>query len=183
MKNWILLLVLLSFISVTAQEKINWMTMDEALAAQQSDKKPKRIFIDVYTTWCGPCKLLDKRTFTNPDLIEFVNKNYYPVKFDAEGTEVVHYLDNTYTFPGHKPNLNRQRGQHEFARAMKVQGYPSMGFFDENGKFIQTITGYHTPKQLEIYLTMVANDDYKELTTGEKWNNYQKEFKYKWRDF
>ncbi len=183
MKNWILLLLLFPSLLVTAQEEINWMTMNEALAAQQSDKNPKRIFMDVYTIWCGPCIQLDKRTFTNPDLVEFVNKNYYPVKFDAEGTETIHYLNNEYTFPNHKPGLRQQRGQHEFARALKVQGYPSMAFFDDKGNFIQTITGYHTPKQLEIYLKMIANDDYKDITTGEKWENYQKEFKYEWRNF
>ena len=49
------MLIGLSFTTFQAQE-IKWMTMNEALAAQK--KVPKKIFMDVYTTWCGPCKAI-----------------------------------------------------------------------------------------------------------------------------
>ena len=56
MKKALLVLVfLISTEALTAQE-IAWMSMDQALLAQQ--QTPKKIFMDVYTTWCGPCKLL-----------------------------------------------------------------------------------------------------------------------------
>ena len=67
-------LILLSSISVVAQS-INWVTMNEALELQKN--APKKIMIDMYTSWCGPCKMLDKNTFTNKDLISFVNSHYY----------------------------------------------------------------------------------------------------------
>ena len=57
MNKILYLLLLIATTSISAQE-INWMTMDEALAAQKEE--PKKIFMDVYTTWCGPCKMLDK---------------------------------------------------------------------------------------------------------------------------
>lgn len=177
MKHIVYLLLFLSTATMGAQE-IKWMTMDEALAAQQEE--PKKIFMDVYTTWCGPCKMLDKNTFANKDVAAFINENYYPVKFNAEGTEVVNYLGNVYTNPRHDPNRRGRNSQHELAQALKLQGYPSMVFFDEQGNYIQPIVGYHTPKRLEIYVKMVSNDDYKELTTGEKWKTYQEEFKYTW---
>ena len=65
--------------------------MNEALAAQE--KEPKKIFMDVYTKWCGPCKMLDRNTFSDKKVIEFVNKNYYAVKFNAEGTEEITFED------------------------------------------------------------------------------------------
>ena len=99
MKKLILLLILLSAGTLTAQ-KINWMTMNEALAAQK--KEPKKIFMDVYTDWCGPCKLLDRNTFSNKKVINFINENYYAVKFNAEGTEEITYQDFTYTNPNYK---------------------------------------------------------------------------------
>ena len=73
-------------ISLTAQE-INWMTLDEAVEAQKTT--PKKIMMDAYTIWCGPCKMLDKNTFHNKDVADYVNKNYYAVKFNAEGNENV----------------------------------------------------------------------------------------------
>lgn len=177
MKKFIYLLLFVSTATLSAQ-KINWVTMDEALAAQQ--EVPKPIFMDVYTTWCGPCKMLDKNTFGNPEVATFINENYYAVKFNGEGTEEINYLGNTYTNPRHDPNRKGRNSQHELAQALKLQGYPTMVFFDEQGNYIQPIVGYHTPKKLEIYVKMVANGDYKELTTQDKWAKYQEEFESTW---
>ena len=161
-------------LSISAQDKIQWMSMDEALAAQA--KEPKKIMVDVYTTWCGPCKLMDRNTFSNEDVIAYVNENYYPVKFNAEGTEEVTYDGYTYKNIHYQPGRKGRNAQHLFARAMEVNSYPSLAFFDDNGKYIQAIPGYRTPVELEIYLKMIASDEYKEITTMEKWENYQKNF-------
>lgn len=161
--------------SVVSQDEIQWMTMNEALEAQK--EQPKKIIMDVYTHWCGPCKLLDKNTFSNKDVIEFINTNYYPVKFNAEGTEEITYQDFTYTNPNYQPARKGRNATHFFADALRLQGYPSLVFFEENGDLIQALPGYKTPQELEIYLKMIANDDYKELTTMEAWEKYQKNFK------
>lgn len=173
MKKLLYLLLFLIVGSVTAQ-KINWMTMDDALAAQQ--EAPKKIIMDVYTVWCGPCKLLDKNTFSNADVITFINENYYPVKFNGEGTEEITYQGFTYTNPNYQSGRKGRNATHFFADALRLQGYPSLVFFEENGDLIQAVPGYKTPQQLEIYLKMIANDDYKELTTMEAWEAYQEKF-------
>jgi thioredoxin-related protein len=166
----------LVFISSLSAQEINWMTFDEAMEAQQ--KNPKKIIVDAYTTWCGPCKLLDRHTFGDKEVADFINEHYYAVKFNAEGTEEVNYLDNVYTNPGYDPNRKGRNSPHEFTQAMKLRGYPSIVFFDEKGAYIQPVVGYKTVRQLEIYLKMIANDDYKDLTTQEKWQAYQDTFKY-----
>jgi len=175
MKKIVLSLILLVAMSATAQ--VNWMTMNEALAA--IEKEPRKIIVDAYTDWCGPCKLLDKNTFQNKKVAAFINKNYYAVKFNAEGTEEVRYLDNVYTNPRYDPNRGSRNSQHEFAQAMNLRAYPSIVFFNEKGKYIQPVVGYKTPRQLEIFLKMIANDDYLELTTQEKWEEYQDNFDHK----
>ena len=71
MKTYILAVVLLLGTTSLFAQSINWVSMDEALALQQ--KAPKKILIDMYTSWCGPCKMLDRNTFTNKDLIAYVN--------------------------------------------------------------------------------------------------------------
>jgi thioredoxin-related protein len=168
------LLVLLSFTGIQAQE-IAWMSMNEALAAQE--KNPKKILMDAYTTWCGPCKMMDKNTFTNKDVVNFVNKHFYPVKFDAEGTEEVLYKDFNYTNPNHDPNRKGRNSQHFLTNALKISGYPSLVFFDEKSNVIAPVVGYRTPEQLEIFLKMIVNNDYKKLTTADAWGKYEKEFK------
>src|SRR5690554_904603 len=160
---------------VQAQETIKWMKMNEALEAQK--KKPKKIFMDVYTDWCGPCKLLDKNTFSNKDVITFINENFYAVKFNAEGTEVVDYKGFTYTNPNYQEGRKGRNATHFFAHALKINAYPNLVFFKENGDLIQNVPGYRSPRQIEIFLKMIANDDYLTLTTSESWETYQKNFK------
>ncbi|WP_459212696.1 thioredoxin family protein [Aquimarina rhabdastrellae] len=168
-----LFLAVVGTMSMQAQE-IEWMTMNEALAAQKKD--PKKIFMDAYTDWCGPCKLLDKKTFRNKDVVTYVNKNFYPVKFNAEGTEEIVYNDFTYTNPNYQPGKKGRNSQHFFANALKISGYPSMVFFDEEGNVIAPVVGYRTPQQLEIYLKMVATDAYKNIKTEKAWNEYESSF-------
>jgi thioredoxin-related protein len=173
--KYILLISLFFVASLMTAQKINWMTMDEALAAQENE--PKKIIMDVYTSWCGPCKLLDKNTFGNQTVADFINENYYPVKFNAEGPDEITYQDFTYTNPNYQPARKGRNATHFFADALKLRGYPSIVFFEENGTLIQAVPGYKTPQQLEIYLKMIANDDYKDLNTVESWQEYQNNFK------
>lgn len=174
MKKILLLLILFAVGYVNAQE-INWMTMNEALAAQQEN--PKKIFMDVYTTWCGPCKLMDRNTFSSKDVIDYINDNYYAVKFNAEGTEEVTFEDFTYTNPNYQEGRKGRNTTHFFADALKLRGYPSLVFFGSDGVLIQAIPGYKTPSQLEIYLKMIGSDDYLKVVTAEEWADYQENFK------
>lgn len=174
MRYIVLILIGLSFTTFQAQE-INWMTMNEALAAQK--KNPKKIFMDAYTLWCGPCKMLDKNTFSDKNVIKYINENFYAVKFNAEGTEEIEYADFTYTNPNYQKERKGRNSQHLFAHALKINAYPNLVFFRDNGDLIQSVPGYRTPKELEIFLKMIATDDYLKITTGEAWEAYQKNFK------
>lgn len=175
MKKILLIFTLIiSATSIQAQE-IKWMTMNEALQAQQ--KNPKKIFVDAYTTWCGPCKLLDKNTFQNKDVADYVNENFYAVKFNAEGNEVVNYQDKVFKNPNYVKGKSGRNSVHQFALAMGVNAYPTIVFFDENGKFLSPVKGYLTPEKLEIFLKIFATNDYKKVDTDKKWEEYQKDFK------
>lgn len=168
-------MIFLFSIAVTSAQEIKWMTMNEALEAQK--KQPKKILMDAYTTWCGPCKLMDEKTFKNKDVVNYVNQHFYAVKFNAEGTEEVMYQDFNYTNPNYDPNRKGRNSQHFFANALKINGYPSLVFFDEESNVIAPIMGYRTPEQLEIFLKMIAKNDYKVLTTADAWTKYESKFK------
>lgn len=168
-------LFFISYSALQAQE-IKWMSMNEALAAQK--KQPKKIFMDAYTDWCGPCKLLDQNTFTNKDVIQFINKHYYPVKFNAEGTEQINYQDRVFGNPGYDASRKGRNSTHDFARAMKITGYPSLVFFDEQANLIGPIPGYRTPQQLELFLKLFKDEDYKKITSNEAFKEYSENFKY-----
>lgn len=174
MKKPLIILVLLLCSYPLFAQKVNWMSMSEALAAQQ--KVPKKIFMDAYTEWCGPCKMLDKNTLQHPKVAAYLNTHFYPVKFNAEGTEKITYQGFEYTNPNYDPRRKGRNSQHFLANALKISAYPTLVFFDEEGKLIAPVVGYKTPQQLEIYLKMMVSDDYKKLTTQEAWQAYQNQF-------
>ncbi|WP_436840198.1 thioredoxin family protein [Winogradskyella psychrotolerans] len=176
MKKIILGLIAVFALSWTAMaQEINWVTLEEALELQK--KEPKKIFMDVYTNWCGPCKMLDKNTFQNADVAAYVNKHYYAVKFNAEGNEEVTYKENTFGNPNYDATkANRRNSAHEFSRYLQIRAYPTMVFFDEEGGVISPIQGYLKPQQLELYLKIFQSDKYKEMTTQEQFNEYYKSF-------
>ncbi|WP_242202248.1 thioredoxin family protein [Aestuariivivens insulae] len=176
-KNIILSIVVFGCLTLSSvAQEINWLTLDEALALQK--KTPKKIMMDVYTNWCGPCKLLDKNTFHNKDVADYVNKHYYAVKFNGEGNEVVTFDNKTFENPNYNPaNANRRNAAHQLTSYLQVSAYPTIVFLDEKGQLIFPLRGYKTPTQLELYLKMFKTDDYKALDTQEKFNNYYKAFK------
>ena len=179
----LLILVLVSFKPITKDEtaKINWVTIEEAIELQKT--APKKIFMDVYTNWCGPCKMLDKNTFQNEDVANYVNEHYYAVKFNAEGSTAVTYKDKTFGNPNYDASkANRRNSAHEFSRFLKVNAYPTMVFFDEEANYITPISGYLKPQQLEVYLKLFQSDKHKEMKTQEQFNEYYKSFKAEFKE-
>ncbi|MGC6432261.1 MAG: thioredoxin family protein [Jejuia sp.] len=177
MKKIVLLLTIILFtgFSLSAQE-INWVSFEEALKLQKEN--PKKIMMDVYTVWCGPCKMLDRNTFQNADVVEYVNENYYAVKFNGEGNDVVKYKENTFANSNYDPaKASRRNSPHDLTRYLQVNAYPTVVFFDENAEVIAPIRGYQQPKQLELYLKMFKKDDHKNIKTQEEFNTYYQAFK------
>lgn len=143
-----ILLVLFTLASFVSQaQEIKWMSMKDALTAQKKNKKP--IFIDAYTVWCGPCKMLDKNTFSDEKVIKTINEKYNAVKFNAEGNEEFQFGGKLYKNPGYQEARKTSRnGIHDFAVFIGVQAYPDMIILDKDGKKIKDILGYRTPDQL-----------------------------------
>ena len=77
------LLVCISFslYAQKTQNKINWMTVEEV--QEKMLTAPRKVYIDIYTDWCHWCKIMDKKTFTNKYVIDYMNENYYCIHFNA----------------------------------------------------------------------------------------------------
>ena len=175
MKKILLIAALFFALNLNAQE-INWVTFEEAIELQQNE--PRKIIMDFYTNWCGPCKLLDKRTFANKDVSKYINENYYAVKFNAEGNSKVNFNGNEFKNPKYDPSkASRRNSSHQLSRYFGVNAYPTMVFLDENKGLITQVKGFQTPQQLEVYLKMFKSNDYKNLKSQEDANAYFKNFK------
>lgn len=160
------------------ETKMKWYTIEEAMAA--AVKSPRKIMIDVYTKWCGPCKMMSQNTFTDPKFIEYMNANYYCVKFDAESPEPVTFNEQQFTNPDYDPNKQGRNGVHQFARYLNVGAYPTLVFLEANGGYIGPVVGYKTTKDLEIFVKFFAEDKHKVVLTQEQWTEYQKTFVGSW---
>lgn len=146
MRRAVLIFFMFAFMGVAQAQQIKWMTFDEALAAQQLDPKP--IFMDVYTDWCGPCKVLDKKTFADAKVEAYISANYYAVKFNAESDSKITYKGITYGNPEFIKGRTGKNTQHEFAKFLKLIGYPTMFIFDAKGEVLKSLVGFKTAEQL-----------------------------------
>lgn len=180
MKKFIIVLVLIIGFSANAQE-IKWMSLEEAVEAQKAT--PKKIFIDAYTLWCGPCKMLDKKTFKNKDVANYINENFYAVKFNAEGNETINFQGNTFTNPNYDSKKgNGRNSSHQLSQYFSIRAYPTLVFLDEEANLIAPLPGFKTPQQLEIYLKLFKSDDYKNITEQGDWVAYQENFNYEFKE-
>jgi thioredoxin-related protein len=73
---------------------IQWLTWQEA--ADKAKVEPRKIFVDIYTDWCGWCKRMDATTFQDPRVIEYMNANFYAVKLNAEMKEEISFNDHIF---------------------------------------------------------------------------------------
>ena len=168
MKRLIIALTVMMALPVFGNaQKINWMSFEEAVKLNET--APKKIFIDVYTDWCGWCKRMDQTTFQDTAVIKYMNENYYAVKFDAEMSDTIVFGGYTYVNEG---GVNGRRGTHQLAAAM-LQGrlsYPSYVFMNENNQLLTVAPGYMDAKDIMPVLSYFATDAFKK----QSFNDYIK---------
>lgn len=166
MKASHLLSVLFIFLITTVNaQKIEWLTIEEAVERSVSDKSPKKIFIDVYTDWCGWCKKMDATTFADPEVAAYMNERFYMVKFDAESTADVNFKGKVFKF-----QKQGRRGFHELAYAL-LQGrlsYPSVVFLNEKQELLSPVPGYRESEEF-LDIARFFGDD---IFLHTKWADY-----------
>lgn len=136
-------------------QDIKWMSYEEAVKAAK--KKPKKIFVDVYTDWCGWCKKMDKTTLKDPKISSYMNQKYYAVKVNAESDKSVVYQ-------------GKQMTEKELAsRVFRITGYPSTVYLEPSEKIIQPVPGFMDVPTLDKILHYVGEDYYKTQT----WEQFQ----------
>jgi thioredoxin 1 len=95
----------------------------EALALAKKDNK--LVFLDVYASWCGPCKRLKKNTFSNAKAGTYFNEHFINVSLDAEAGEGI-----------------------SVSEKYNVTSYPSLYLINGDGKIVTETGGYMSPKEL-----------------------------------
>lgn len=169
-QKFILILMIILSVRGIAQEKINWMSFEEAVAATQ--KNPKKIFIDVYTDWCGWCKRMDATTFVDPTLVKYMNEKYYAVKLDAETQDTINFAGTSYVNPN--PGVKRSTHQLAYSILNGQMSYPTVVIWYE-GNNIHPLPGYRQANELLLYLKFYGENAYKNMTFEEFQKSQSKE--------
>lgn len=148
--------------------EINWVTWEELETLSQ--KAPKKVIIDLYTDWCHWCKVMDKETYRNKEIAQYINENYYAVKFNAETKSSIQFKGKKYGY-----RSGGKRGYNELAAELTGGrlGYPTTVILDENLKVIQSIAGYQKPLNFEQIITYFGGDFHQKMS----WNNFKANFK------
>jgi len=160
-------LFIITYVGFGQEVKVKWYSLEEAIELNKKDQK--KIFVDVYTDWCGWCKKMDAATFNNPAIAHILNTEYYAVKFNAETKDTISFGGRQFINEG--PN---GRNPHQLAVAL-LQGrmsYPSVVYLNEDNQLLTAVPGYMTPEGIEPILMFFAADAYK----TQSFEDYTKQF-------
>ncbi len=129
--------------SKKAANSMNWLSIDDAATLKNSEGK--MYFVDVYTDWCGWCKVMDKKTFSDPEVQKYLEDNFHVVKFNAEQKEPINWEGKTYEWVA-----AGRKGVNTLAQELLGGrlGYPTMVYLDENRKVIKSSPGFKDPQKL-----------------------------------
>ena len=120
------LFLIFSFVSKEEVEGIAFshISLDEAM--ELAKKENKLIFIDVMTSWCGPCKKMAATSFKDETVAKTYNGSFINLKLDAEKSE----------------------DGKRVARTYRVQGYPTLLFINHKGQLVKQVIGFRTSGDL-----------------------------------
>ena len=119
MKIKILLIPCLMLVTLMSAQGVSFQDLSLEKALEKSKIENKFVFIDFYTSWCGPCKLMDAQVFPKEDVGEYFNEKFISLKLNAESGE-------------EGPRL---------ANKFKIRAYPTFVILNEKGELVHMFAG------------------------------------------
>ncbi len=148
---------------------IQWYSFADAYKLNKI--KPKKMFVDVYTDWCGWCKKMDKETFQDPEVAKYMQKHFYCIKLNAETKDTI--VVDTVKFVNKNPKGRGGNNQLAVELLRGKMSYPSLVFLNEQNQVLTVVPGYLNAADFTPVVHYFGEDAYKD----EKWEVYQESYK------
>ena len=108
------------------------------------------MLVDVYTDWCGWCKKMDREVYGHPQVQQLLAASFELVKLNAESA-----------------NLITNGTNQEWAKMLRVEGYPTIMVYDKRFQLISRFSGYREPEKFIRYLKYIRGKYYTQYTFQE----------------
>lgn len=154
-------------VAAPVADTLKWYSWEEAVELNKT--APKKIFVDIYTDWCGWCKRMDKGTFADSTVAAYLAANFYPVKLNAEQKADIQFNGQTFKYM----DTGNGRGVHTLAYSL-LDGdmrYPNFVYLNEKYERIMISPGYKEPADIIKELKFAAEEQYTKTT----WEKYREE--------
>jgi thioredoxin-related protein len=150
MKYWFLTMAMgLGLTSFSSETDLSWYKFDDGM--QKAKTENKQILIDVFTDWCGWCKTMDAKTYTDTRIVDYLNEKYVLIKLNPETDGSISYRGNSVAAA-------------DFVRGMGVTGYPATAFFESDGRMITMVPGYMPADDFLPILRYIGEKKYAEMS-------------------
>ncbi|MFA8451956.1 MAG: thioredoxin family protein [Bacteroidales bacterium] len=147
----VVLMYLCGNVNVACSQGINFLNKDFSIVFEKAKREKKIVFIDVYTSWCGPCKSLSKNVFTNDSVGAYFNKNFICYKLMQ----------------------NKDESSKELASKYNIKAFPTLLWIGFDGNELHRVTGYVNANDLLNEAKKIGTNQ-STSRINQKWKNGEK---------
>ena len=124
-----------------AATKLAWLAFDAA--TELAAKQRKHMVVDIYTTWCGWCKVMDRQTYGDPKVSAYLTENFVLAKVNGESSAKLHWKGKELT-------------ERQFAKEIGVSGYPATYFMKPDAELLGGVAGFIKSPDFMVYARYVS---------------------------